>query len=158
MPKNSVFPSLAKNGEFCYTFEKHKPMPEAEKPAQAAPTGPRILIVEDERPLAHALELKLGHEGYQTMTASTGKQALEMGGSGQHDLILLDLILPELDGFTILKELKAKGIKAPIVILSNLGQSEDQVKAKELGAADYLVKSNAPLSEIIALIKKLLAQ
>lgn len=127
-------------------------------PEAASPTAKtRILIVEDERPLAHALELKLGHEGYETATASTGTQALQMGLSGQHDIILLDLILPELDGFTILKELKAKGIKAPIVVLSNLGQDEDHKKALELGAAAYLVKSNAPLSEIVALIKKLLA-
>lgn len=116
-----------------------------------------ILIVEDERPLAHALELKLGHEGYETSTASAGKQALEMGASGSYDIILLDLILPELDGFTILKTLKEKGVKAPIVVLSNLGQREDRTKALELGAADYLVKSNAPLSEIVALVKKLLA-
>lgn len=132
-------------------------MPEAEKPVSGEPKGPRILIVEDERPLSHALELKLGHEGYRTATAASGKQALEMGASGEHDLILLDLILPELDGFTILKELKAKGVKAPIVVLSNLGQAEDQTKAKELGAAAYLVKSNSPLSEIVALVKKLLA-
>lgn len=133
-------------------------MPDATPPATpAAPTGPTILIVEDERPLAHALELKLTHEGYRTEVAATGNQALEMGGSGKHQLILLDLILPELDGFTILKELKAKGIKAPVVVLSNLGQDEDQKKATELGAAAYLVKSNAPLSEIVALVKKLLA-
>ena len=128
-------------------------MPEEPK----TPTGPKILIVEDERPLAHALELKLGHEGYQTTTAATGSQALSEGQSNAYDLILLDLILPEIDGFTILKELKAKGIKAPIVVLSNLGQAEDQKKAKELGAADYLVKSNSPLSQIVALIKTLLS-
>lgn len=125
--------------------------------APGAPTGAKILIVEDERPLAHALELKLGHEGYQTSVASTGNQALQMGLSNEHAIILLDLILPELDGFTILKELKAKGVKAPVVVLSNLGQDEDQKKAKELGAAAYLVKSNSPLSEIVALVKKLLA-
>lgn len=121
------------------------------------PSGPSILIVEDERPLAHALELKLTHEGYKTAVASTGTQALQMGLSGEHALILLDLILPELDGFAILKELKEKGLKAPVVVLSNLGQDEDQKKAKELGAAAYLVKSNSPLAEIVALVKKLLA-
>lgn len=121
------------------------------------PGKARILIVEDEKPLSHALELKLSHEGYETATAATGNDALNMGLSGQHDLILLDLILPGLDGFAILKELKAKGIKAPVVVLSNLGQDEDRKKAEELGAASYLVKSNSPLSEIVALVKKLLA-
>ncbi len=127
-------------------------MPEAA--ASSAKT--RVLIVEDERPLAHALELKLAHEGYETSTASTGTEALQLGSTGTYGIILLDIILPEIDGFAILKGLKEKGVKTPIVMLSNLGQDEDQKKAKELGAAAYLVKSNAPLSEIVALIKKLL--
>ena len=68
----------------------------------------RILIVEDERPLAHALELKMTHEGYVTHVASTGEEGLKEASTGKYDLILLDLILPGMDGFTILKELKNK--------------------------------------------------
>lgn len=122
----------------------------------AKSSAKRILIVEDERPLSHALELKLTHEGYDVATAATGaaglKAALE---DGPFSLILLDLILPEMDGFAVLQALKAKKSKTPVVVLSNLGQDEDRRKAKELGAKDYLVKSNAPLSEIVALVKSL---
>lgn len=114
----------------------------------------RILIVEDERPLAHALELKLNHEGYETAVASTGKEGLEKALTGKFDLILLDLILPEMDGFAVMLELRSKKIKTPVVVLSNLGQDEDRKKAKDLGVIDYLVKSNAPLAEIISLVKK----
>lgn len=114
----------------------------------------RILIVEDERPLAHALELKLSHEGYETVVAFDGKDGLEKALTNTFDLILLDLILPEMDGFAVMAELRAKKIKTPVVVLSNLGQDEDRKKAKDLGVINYLVKSNAPLSEIVVLVKK----
>ena len=116
----------------------------------------RILIIEDERPLAHALELKLSHEGYATTTAATGAAGLKEGLSGDFDIILLDLILPEMDGFTVLRELRAKKVKTPVVVLSNLGQDEDKSKAEDLGVTAYLVKSNAPLAEIVALVKSTL--
>ncbi|TSC80544.1 MAG: sensory transduction protein [Candidatus Peregrinibacteria bacterium Gr01-1014_25] len=116
----------------------------------------RILIIEDERPLAHALELKLTHEGHETVVASTGQIGFEQGLSGKFDLILLDLILPEMDGFTVLKELRAKKVKTPVIVLSNLGQEEDKHKAEDLGVAAYLVKSNAPLAEIVTLVQSVL--
>lgn len=122
----------------------------------AKSSSKRILIVEDEHPLAHALELKLTHEGYDVATAATGAAGLKAAlDDGSFALILLDLILPEMDGFAVLQGLKAKKCKTPVVVLSNLGQDEDRRKAKELGAKDYLVKSNAPLSEIVALVKSL---
>lgn len=124
---------------------------------KVSPRGAKsILIIEDERPLAHALELKMRHEGYQTTIAETGTEGLKEATSGKHDLILLDLILPEVDGFMILKEMKEKKIKATIVVLSNLGQEEDQRKAEEFGAVSYLVKSNVPLSDIVKKVKSLL--
>ncbi len=113
----------------------------------------RILIVEDEKPLAHALELKMSHEGFATTVASTGAQGLEEAASGTYDLILLDLILPGVDGFTILEELKKKGAKTVVIILSNLGQDEDRKKAEEYGVKDYLVKSNIPLADIVKVVK-----
>ncbi len=124
----------------------------------ASPAGKkRILIVEDEHPLAHALELKLSHEGIETTVASTGSEGLTQALSGKYDLILLDLILPGLDGFALLSEMKAKGIKTPVIVLSNLGQDEDKRKAKEGGAVDYLVKSNSPLADILILVKKIVS-
>lgn len=113
----------------------------------------RILIVEDERPLAHALELKMNHEGYETHVASTGQEGLTEAQSGNYDLILLDLILPGMDGFTILEALKNAGKKPVVIVLSNLGQDEDRKKAADFGAKDYLVKSNVPLSDIVKIVK-----
>ncbi len=125
-------------------------------PATPASTGKtRILIVEDERPLAHALELKLTHEGYDVTVAMTGADGLKQGLTGDFKLMLLDMILPELDGFGVLEGLKGKATM-PIVALSNLGQSEDLARAKSLGAVDYLVKSNVPLKSIVAKVHEIL--
>lgn len=125
-------------------------------PATPAPTGKtRILVVEDERPLAHALELKLTHEGYDVTVAMTGAEGLKQALAGGFKLMLLDMILPELDGFGVLEGLKGK-VQMPIVVLSNLGQSEDLERAKSLGAVDYLVKSNVPLKSIVAKVHEIL--
>ncbi len=113
----------------------------------------RILIVEDERPLAHALELKMTHEGYETHVASTGEEGLREALTGKYALILLDLILPGIDGFAILKELKNKNTHMTVIVLSNLGQDEDRKKAAELGAKEYLIKANVPLSDIVKVVK-----
>jgi DNA-binding response OmpR family regulator len=88
------------------------------------------------------------------VVAFDGKDGLEKALTNTFDLILLDLILPEMDGFAVMAELRAKKIKTPVVVLSNLGQDEDRKKAKDLGVINYLVKSNAPLSEIVVLVKK----
>ncbi len=118
------------------------------------PSGKKkILIVEDEKPLAHALELKMTHEGYETTVASTGREGLEKASTGDYDLILLDLILPEVDGFAILEGLKSKKLKPVVVVLSNLGQDEDRKKAEEFGVKNYLVKSNVPLADIVKVVK-----
>lgn len=123
------------------------------KEAAPAKGGKKILIVEDEKPLAHALELKMSHEGYQTTVASTGEEGLKQASTGDYDLVLLDLILPGMDGFTILQELKKANKKAVVIILSNLGQDEDRKRAEELGVKDYLVKSNVPLADIVKVVK-----
>jgi len=122
-------------------------------PEKSSSGKKKILIVEDEKPLAHALELKMTHEGYETTVASTGKMGLDEASTGKYDLILLDLILPEVDGFTILESLKQKKIKPVIVVLSNLGQDEDRKKAEEFGVKNYLVKSNVPLADIVKVVK-----
>ena len=114
--------------------------------------GKKILIIEDERPLAHALELKLGHEGYEIEVAYTGAEGLQKAKKGGYKLILLDLILPEMDGFTVLKQI-GKNKKTKVIVLSNLGQDEDKQRTKDLGAVEYCVKSNTPLSEIVKRVK-----
>lgn len=112
----------------------------------------KILIVEDEKPLAHALELKLTQVGYQTRTAGNGEEALKILEAETFDLILLDLILPKTDGFKVLGELKQRKLKTPVMVTSNLGQEEDVKRAKELGAIDYFVKSDTPLADLVGRI------
>lgn len=116
----------------------------------------RILIVEDERPLAHALELKFQHEGFDTHICLDGEEALKEAAEGNYNVILLDLIMPRMDGFTFLQEMKNRGVKTPTVVLSNLGQEEDKARAQSLGAVGYYVKSNTPIMEIIKQVQSLL--
>ena len=116
----------------------------------------RILIIEDERPLAHALELKMKHEGYEVEVAYSGNEGLQKALSGGFDLILLDLIMPEMDGFGVMAALQDKGQKTPIIVLSNLGQDEDRARATTLGAKDYFVKANTPIAEIVSKVKSIL--
>lgn len=139
MPKTKTPPSSASSAE-----------------AKSAPKGKQILIVEDERPLAHALELKFNHEGFSTTIATDGVEALKQAKSGGFSLILLDLIMPRMDGFTFLEELKNENVKVPTIVLSNLGQDEDKARAKELGALEYYVKSNTPITEIVKKVKSAL--
>ncbi len=119
----------------------------------AGKAGKKILIVEDERPLAHALELKFSHEGYGVTIATDGAEALKIANAGTFAVILLDLIMPNLDGFGFLEHMKKK---TPVIVLSNLGQDEDKQRAKALGAAGYFVKSNTPITEIIAKVKSII--
>ncbi len=127
---------------------------------QTAPTQggnqKKILIVEDEKPLAHALELKFHHEGFDTRICLDGEEALKEATEGKYDVILLDLIMPRMDGFTFLQEMKNRGVKTPTVVLSNLGQEEDKARAQSLGAVGYYVKSNTPIMEIIKQVQSLL--
>ncbi len=117
--------------------------------AQNASKKKHILIIEDERPLAHALELKFTHEGYETDTCADGAEGLAKAAVGKYDMILLDLIMPNLDGFGFLQSAREKKIKTPIIVLSNLGQEEDRERTKEMGAIDYFVKSNTPITDIV---------
>lgn len=113
--------------------------------------GKKILIIEDERPLAHALELKFGHEGYEVQIAQNGVDGLKVANDNDFDMILLDLIMPQLDGFGFMEQYEKK---TPIIVLSNLGQDEDKERAKEMGAVGYYVKSNTPITEIIKNVKE----
>jgi DNA-binding response OmpR family regulator len=121
--------------------------------ADQKPQGRRILIVEDEKPLSHALAMKLKHEGFETDLAMNGAEAIEKLKTEEYSMVLLDLIMPVIDGFGVLEEIRSRQLKTPVIILSNLGQDEDRAKAKELGAVDYFVKSNTPIADIISRVK-----
>lgn len=131
------------------------PVSQEAAPKAVAPAGggKAVLIVEDERPLAHALEMKLKNEGYATHTCMNGTDALAELEKGGYGLVLLDLIMPVMDGFGVLTEMQQRKYNVPAIVLSNLGQDEDRGKAKTLGAIDYFVKSNTPIAQIIQRVK-----
>lgn len=122
---------------------------------EAAPSnGKSILIVEDEKPLSHALEMKLKKNGYETKVVMNGQDALAELKAKQYHMVLMDLIMPVMDGFELLTAMNEANLKIPAIVLSNLGQEEDRKKAAELGAIEYYVKANTPISEIIERVKK----
>jgi DNA-binding response OmpR family regulator len=94
-------------------------------------TKKKILIVEDEKPMARALELKLTHAGFETKVVFNGEDAITFLQQEKCALILLDLIMPGMDGFKVLEILQERGITTPVVILTNLSQEEDIKRARE---------------------------
>jgi len=119
----------------------------------------KILIIEDDIFLQNLEANKLKKENYEIITASTGDEALEKINEPDIDLILLDLILPGVDGFDVLKAIKeTENLKnVPVIVFSNLSEETDIKKAKALGAKDFMVKSNFSLSELSEHIDKILA-
>lgn len=118
----------------------------------------KVLIVEDDPTLAEMYSTKFASEGFEVLHAADGVAGVEMAKAKKPDAILLDVMMPKMDGFAALKEIKAdKALKKiPVVMLTNLGQEEDIKKGKELGADDYFVKANQTPAEIVAKVKTLL--
>jgi two-component system response regulator VicR len=120
----------------------------------------KILVAEDDKFLVNVLLSKLSKEGFEVIHAFDGEEALAKVCEKKPDLVLLDLVIPVKDGFEVLKEIKAdEALKdIPVIILSNLGQDEDIKRGQELGAEDYLVKTNLSLGEVVEKIKQHLSQ
>ena len=118
----------------------------------------KILIIEDDKFLKELIAQKLVKEGYNIAEAIDGEEGIKKVKSEQPDLVLLDLILPGIDGFEVLSKMKEDSslVSIPVIILSNLGQKEDVEKGLKLGAADYLIKAHFTPREIIEKIKKAL--
>lgn len=114
-----------------------------------------ILVIEDDSFLRELIVRKLTKEGFSVSEAIDGKQAVEKIKNLKPDLVLLDLVLPEIDGFEVLSRVKSdsKVSSIPIIILSNLGQREDIEKGLKLGAIDFLVKANFTPAEIVKKIR-----
>ncbi len=123
-------------------------------------TKPSILLVEDDKFIARAYKDGLEQAGFNVAVAENGAVAMDIVKTEAPRLILLDLIMPEKDGFEVLAELKMDKALAriPVVILSNLGQSSDIRKAKDLGAIDYLIKADSSMQEVIEKVKIHVAQ
>jgi len=117
----------------------------------------KILIVEDDRFLRELIARKLKNEGYEVMEAVDGEEGLKKIKEEKPDLVLLDLILPGIDGFEVLTRVKEDPVTAqiPVIILSNLGQREEIERGLKLGAIDYLIKAHFTPGEIIEKIKNI---
>lgn len=119
----------------------------------------KVFIVEDDEFLRSLNAKKLEESGYAVAVAVDGSSAIDLIPKEKPDLIFLDLLLPgEKDGFDVLREVKgnAEVKDTPVIVFSNLGQAEDIEKAKGLGAADFLVKANFTLDDVVLKIKEFL--
>lgn len=115
----------------------------------------RILVIEDEQSMARALQLKLEGKGFEVTAVHNGKDGLKELESSDYDAVLLDLVMPVMDGFNVLEGAKKMGNKVPILVSTNLSQAEDEKRARDLGAADFFVKSNTPINKVIDHINKI---
>lgn len=120
----------------------------------------RILLVEDDRFLRRAAEASLKRKGFTVSVAVDGEDAVRQAAADPPDVILLDLILPKLPGFEVLRALKSNPVTAavPVIVLSNLGQDSDVKQAMDLGAVSYFVKANLSLDEMAKQVEQTLAR
>jgi DNA-binding response OmpR family regulator len=116
---------------------------------------PRILIADDEPEMVRGLEDNLRFEGYQTMAATNGDDALALALTQAPDLILLDIMMPKMSGWEVCRALRQKGIDVPIIMLTARGQEADRVHGLELGADDYITKPFS-LRELLARVRAVL--
>lgn len=119
---------------------------------------PRILVIEDDEFLNRMYVTKLEHEQFDVISASDGETGLQLALTEQPSLILLDLLLPKRDGFSVLAELKRRpeAQRIPVIVLTNLSQQEQVQKCMALGAADCLIKAHFTPSEVVLKVRQLL--
>lgn len=117
-----------------------------------------VLIVEDDVFLADIYKKKFEMEGFKVVVSENGEKALSDIKKKSPDVVLLDILLPKLDGFAVLERLKAdkETSSAPVILLTNLGQKDDVEKGLEMGAVDYLIKAHFKPSEVVDKVKKVL--
>ncbi len=118
----------------------------------------KILIIEDDKFLRELIAQKLIKEGYDIAEAVDGEKGIKAVGEEKPDLVLLDLILPGIDGFEVLDKIKEdpKTAQVPVIILSNLGQKDDIERGLKMGAVDYMIKAHFTPGEIIEKVKAVL--
>ena len=115
----------------------------------------RVLIIEDNEGLARGLRSNLQYEGYATQVAGTAAAGLEIARAGALDLVILDLMLPDADGYRVLRALREGGDETPVLVLTALGEEADKVRGFRLGADDYVTKPFG-LMELLARVEALL--
>lgn len=129
-------------------------------PPSPASRPTRILLVEDDKFLRKAAEVTLKRQGFDVLTAQDGEAGLELAREAMPDLVLLDLIMPKMQGFQVLGHLKAdrKTASIPVIVMSNLGQDSDVQRAIDAGASAYVVKSNTALQSLVDTVREILAK
>lgn len=116
----------------------------------------KILIIEDDTFLQGLAANKLQGAGFDVTTANNGEQAITHFAEDKFDCVLLDLMLPDISGFDVLKNIRENSKSVPVVVFSNLSEDKDIKQATSLGATDYLIKSNFTLEELVEKIEKTL--
>ena len=118
-----------------------------------------ILLIEDEPPMTIVLQDSLRRDGFEVVTAKNGVEGLVVAKEKHPDLILLDILMPKMDGMTMLTELRkdAWGKTANVMVLTNFSDSEKQKVAADLGVIDFLLKADLTLVQIVDIVKKKLA-
>ena len=114
----------------------------------------RVLVIEDDRETAQFLRKALKESGHATDIAEDGETGLSLAQEGNYDVLIVDRMLPRLDGLSAIKEMRAKGMRTPVLILSALGDVDDRVKGLRAGGDDYLTKPYA-YSELLARVEAL---
>jgi two-component system OmpR family response regulator len=120
-----------------------------------AADGERILVVDDERNITELLAMALRHEGFQVETAGTGRTALTAVEAFRPSLVVLDVMLPDVDGFDVLRRLSAQGRRVPVIFLTAKDATEDKVRGLTIGGDDYVTKPFS-LEELIARVRVVL--
>ena len=115
----------------------------------------KILIIEDEQALADVLEAKIKKEGYAVSVAYDGEKGFELLKKNRPDLILLDIVMPKMNGYEVMEKMASEGISIPIMVISNSGQPVEIEKTKKLGAIAHLIKTQFDPNEVILKIKKI---
>lgn len=119
--------------------------------------APKIIVVADDEPfILQAYQEGLQRAGYKILTAADGATALKLAKDHKPDLILLDLIMPDLNGFEVLEKLKhnRKLKNIPVIVVSNISKATDEHEVRSLGAIEFVVKSNYSLKDIVSIVRK----
>lgn len=115
-----------------------------------------VLIIDDEKPIAKALEAKLKSAGFTVTISDNGEEGMHQLAKNSFSVVLLDILMPVMNGWTVLETLKQMKSNAKVIVITNSGQEEDENKAKELGAVGYIVKSNETLARVVELVNNYL--
>lgn len=118
----------------------------------------KILIIEDEKNLIDSLKEKLTNVGFEVLTAEDGIAGLDMAFQNEPDLILLDIVMPKMNGLEMLERLRKDewGRRAPVVLLTNYGDADQMEEAKKYDVRDYIIKANVKLQDVVDKVKNIL--